>query len=156
QMNRAEPRDTHLHFFARNQWEPRQRTQCCLFFLPTHGSSPVASGNQITHEPPILGTAGKLAVASHAQRLIHSLLEAVMSLLDIPIFMRNPNIVPGGVASRSGPSMPGSVLSTPRASPYGVFGGPLRLNDQCDAVWEPHPIATEHARCLQQVPQNSR
>ena len=37
----------------------------------------------------------KIAAASHAQGLIKRLFEAVVGLLDIPVFMSDPGIVPG-------------------------------------------------------------
>ena len=89
--------DPHLHLLAGNQWEPGQRTQCCLFLVPADRPAPVASSNQITDEAPVVGPTGKLAAASHAHGLIECLLEAVMGLLHITVFMRNAHIVPGGL-----------------------------------------------------------
>ena len=96
-MDRAEARDAHLHFLAGNQWQPGQRTQRRLLLVPAGGPGAVTPGKQITDEAPVVGPAGKLAAASHAQGLIERLLEAVMGLFDIAVFVGNALIVPGGL-----------------------------------------------------------
>jgi hypothetical protein len=86
-MDRAPGIDPGLEPASHLQPASRQRRQHGHFLMKTLLSSGIASGHELLEEPLIVATTGEITAAAQHQGLVDSLLEAVMTLLDIAILV---------------------------------------------------------------------
>src|SRR5713101_6322005 len=96
-MDRGKARNGDAKLLAGGQRRGWQGAQDLLLSSKAGIACLVAFVDQILQKMFVGRTTRKIPAPSDSQRLVNGLLETMMGLFHIPIFMRHPSIVPGGL-----------------------------------------------------------
>jgi hypothetical protein len=96
-MNRGKTRNGDAQLFAGGQWRSWQGAQDFLLSGKACIACLVAFGDQILQKLFVGGSVRKIPAPPDSQCLVNGLFEPIMGLFHIPVFMRHPSIVPGGL-----------------------------------------------------------
>src|SRR6266849_9488133 len=96
-MDRGKARNGDAQFLAGGQRRGWQGAQDLLLSGKAGIARLVAFVDQILQKLFVGRTTRKIPAPSDSQRLVNGLLETMMGLFHIPVFMRHPSIVPGGL-----------------------------------------------------------
>jgi hypothetical protein len=91
--HRTPPADRHPHLTAQFEGSARQRAQGGLLLGEARLPGQVALPHELLEKPTIGSPIGEIPAAAHPQRLVDCLLEAEVGLLDVAVFVRDPEIV---------------------------------------------------------------
>src|SRR5713101_5868898 len=96
-MDRGKARNGDAKLLAGGQRRGWQGAQDLLLSSKAGIACLVAFVDQILQKMFVGRTTRKIPAPSDSQRLVNGLLETMMGLFHIPVFMRHPSIVPGGL-----------------------------------------------------------
>jgi hypothetical protein len=96
-MDRGKARNGDAKLLAGGQWRGWQGAQDLLLSGKAGIACLVPFVDQILQKLFVGRTTRKIPAPSDSQRLVNGLLETMMGLFHIPVFMRHPSIVPGGL-----------------------------------------------------------
>ncbi len=96
-MDRGKARNGDAKLLAGGQRRGWQGAQDLLLSGKAGIACLVAFVDQILQKMFVGRTTRKIPAPSDSQRLVNGLLETMMGLFHIPVFMRHPSIVPGGL-----------------------------------------------------------